>query len=230
MPKHSNAASISIETRSWPMGGGCKHFCCCHGNMDSVHMPSIGSEFLPSACMHVRQVVGGLANINTSSILWRSQCGAVGGEGMLQQSCKGCGREHIRQRCAGLGEVISGFIFNNCSCLGSCCTLELGDKATHNRLRQWKSGSRRKKKTFKMSLSLLRDRFLFFHIFFNFLSESQKKHLNNDKVLRAKGKKKKKKTDEVDFSSPMATEKVWNHPTFNIHVAFFQIGKSCLSH
>lgn len=125
---------------------GCKHFCCCHGNVDSVHMPSIGSEFLTSVCMRVRKTSrGGLANINTSSILWRSQCGAVGGEVMLQQTfgCRGCGRERVRRRRAGLGEVISGFFsITVCSCLGSCCTLDLGDKATRARQR---SGSDRKK-------------------------------------------------------------------------------------
>lgn len=119
---------------------GCKHFCYCHGNMDSVHMPSIG-VWIFAFCMHawVKRVVGGLANINTSNILWHSQCGAIWGEGMLQQTlgCRGCGRERVRRRRAGLGEVISGFFsITVCTCLGSCCTLELSDNATHARHRQ----------------------------------------------------------------------------------------------
>lgn len=102
--------------RNWILANekGCKHFYCCHGNMNSVHMPSI-------------------ANINTSRILWHSQCGAIGGKGMLQQilGCRGCGRERVRWLFANLGEVIWGQDF--CSCLGFCCTLELGDKATRAR-------------------------------------------------------------------------------------------------
>lgn len=132
---------------------------------------------------------------------------------MLQQTlgCRGCGRERVRRRRAGLGEVISGFFsITVCTCLGSCCTLELSDNATHARHTDSREGAYVER--FKMLLlwqMLLRDCLLFFRIFFNIVSESQKA--------------------QARCFFPPTSQKVWNHPTFNIHKAFFQIGKSCLS-
>lgn len=115
---------------------GCKHFYCCHGNMDSVHIHLLRSEYLPSACMRVSKTSCG------GDLLTLIPAAFYGAHSIVQFevkecSSRGCGWECVRRRRTGLGEVILGFFsITVCSCLGLCCTLELGDKTTHARHRQ----------------------------------------------------------------------------------------------
>lgn len=163
MPKHSNAASISIETGSWPMRGAVNIFAVVMETRTVFTGHLLGLNFyLLHACVWVRRVVGGLTNINTSSILWHSQCGAVGGEGMLQQTlgCRGCGRERIWRWHTGLGEVSFQWLF----VLVWVPATRL-NSATKPPAPGPDSGEAAQERS-KMSLLFLKDCLLFFHIFF----------------------------------------------------------------
>lgn len=151
-------------------------------------MPSIGSEFLPSACVRVSKTKlwGGSLTLIPAAF--------YGAHSVVQLEVKECS-SRLWAAEAAVGAALDGgaqvwerlfqvlFSITVCSCLGSRCTLELGDKA--------------RPQTAEKRLTL-KERF-------------------------------KKNKDEGGFFFFSPTEKVWNHPTFNIHEAFFQIGKSSSS-
>lgn len=64
MPKHSNAASISIETGSWPMRRAVNIFAVVMETWTVLTCHLLGSEFLHSACMReYDELWGGLLTL-----------------------------------------------------------------------------------------------------------------------------------------------------------------------
>lgn len=120
MPKHSNAASISIETGSRPMRRAVNIFAVVMETWTVFTCHLSGLKFcLLRACVSKSSCGeggGGLANINSSNILWCSQCGADGGEGILEQTLdsRGCGSGTRWMAARGSGRGYFRFLFNNC--------------------------------------------------------------------------------------------------------------------